>query len=135
MQLIGVAMPDVPNQAPMPQASKQLLNACPIPPVHVIVRLLAGWVGRNQYGYITPAFSGSPWWGGINLVRSGCGGNEQKMDENGRNWVTIQIYHIPNVKEASKYLFSNNNNAHGITKYGVLGRLDVQIVALRARCT
>ena len=40
-------------------------------------------VGRNQYGYITLAFLGSPWWGEINLVRSGCGGNEQKMDENG----------------------------------------------------
>ena len=42
MQLIGAATLDVPNQAPMPQPSKQLLNACPIPPVHVIVRLLAG---------------------------------------------------------------------------------------------
>ena len=42
----------------------------------------------------------------------------------------IQIYHIPNVKEASK--LSNNNNAHSITKYGVLGRLDVQIVVLSA---
>ena len=38
----------------------------------------------------------------------------------------IQIYHIPNVKEASKYPLSNNNNAQSITKYGVLGRLDVQ---------
>ena len=27
---------------------------------------------------------------------------------------------------------SNNNNAHSITKYGVLGRLDVQIVVLSA---
>ena len=35
------------------------------------------------------------------------------------------------MKEASKYPLSNNNNAHSITKYGVLGRLDVQIVALR----
>ena len=35
-------------------------------------------VGRNQYSYITSAFLGSPWWGEINLVRSGCGGNEQK---------------------------------------------------------
>ena len=43
----------------------------------------------------------------------------------------IQIYHIPNVKEASKYPLSNNNNTHSITKYGVLGRLDVQTVALR----
>ena len=33
-------------------------------------------VGRN--GYITPAFLGSPWCREINLVRSGCGGNEQK---------------------------------------------------------
>ena len=35
----------------------------------------------NCIRYITPAFSGSPWWGEINLVRSGCGGNEQKMEE------------------------------------------------------
>ena len=42
VQLIGAATPNVPNQAPMPQASKQLLSACPIPPVHVIVRLLLG---------------------------------------------------------------------------------------------
>ena len=42
MQLIGAATPDVPDQTPMPQPSKRLLNACPIPPVHVIVRLLAG---------------------------------------------------------------------------------------------
>ena len=41
------------------------------------------------------------------------------------------IYHVPNVKAALKYPFSNNNNAHSITKYGVLGQLDVQIVALR----
>ena len=40
----------------------------------------------------------------------------------------------PNVKEASKYAFSNNNNAHSMTNYGVLGRLDVQIVALCAHC-
>ena len=43
-------------------------------------------VGRNQYGYITPAFLGSPWWGEINLVRSECGGNERneemKLGEN-----------------------------------------------------
>ena len=42
----------------------------------------------------------------------------------------IQIYHIPNVKKASKYPLSNNNNADSMTKYGVLGRLDVQIVAV-----
>ena len=37
---------------------------------------------------------------------------------------------IPNVKKASKYPLSNNNNADSMTKYGVLGRLDVQIVAV-----
>ena len=42
MQFIGAATPDVPNQTPMPQPSKWLLDTCPIPPVHVIVRLLAG---------------------------------------------------------------------------------------------
>ena len=42
MQLIGAATPDVPNQTPMPQPSKQLLNACPVPPMHIIVTLLAG---------------------------------------------------------------------------------------------
>ena len=42
MQLIGAATPDVPNQTPIPQPSKHLLNSCPVPPVHVIVTLLAG---------------------------------------------------------------------------------------------
>ena len=27
-------------------------------------------VGRNQYGYMTPTFSGSPWWGDINMATS-----------------------------------------------------------------
>ena len=42
VQLIGAATPDVPYQTPMPQPSEQMLNACPIPPVHVMVRLLVG---------------------------------------------------------------------------------------------
>ena len=91
-------------------------------------------VGRNQYGYITPGFLWSPWWGEINLVRSECGGNKQK---NGRKLVKLgenRNIPYPNVKEASKYPLSNNNDVHSITKYGVLGRLDVQIVALRAHC-
>ena len=40
----------------------------------------------------------------------------------------------PNVKKASKYLLSNNTNGHSITKYGVLGRLQIQIVALHVHC-
>ena len=54
-----------------------------------------------------------------------------KRAKNGRKLVKLGENHIPNVKEASKYPLSNNNNAHSITKYGVLGRLDIQIVALR----
>ena len=42
MQLIGAATPNVPNQSPMPQVSKQLLNACPIPLVYIIMALLPG---------------------------------------------------------------------------------------------
>ena len=57
------------------------------------------------------------------------------MVETRKKWVKMGEIglnpNIPNVKEASKYPLSNNNNAHSITKYGVLGRLDVQIVALR----
>ena len=43
------------------------------------------------------------------------------------------MYHILNVKEASKYPLSNNNNTHSTAKHGFLGRLDMQIVALCAR--
>ena len=89
MQLIGAATPDVPNQTPMPQPSKQLLNACPVPPMDIVVTLLAGcqsailssneWHNdmnpafisaimapgrlgpkRGRKCYITPAFSGVP---------------------------------------------------------------------------
>ena len=43
----------------------------------------------------------------------------KKWKKIGETWVRIQIYHIPNVKEASKYPLSNNNNAHSMTEYGV----------------
>ena len=46
-------------------------------------------MGRDQYGYITRAFLGSPRWGEINLVRSGCGANEQKACEKGWKWVKL----------------------------------------------
>ena len=70
-----------PREVPQVDHSRPqtLLNVCPMPPVHVIVRLLAG-----------------------------C---------------------------QSAILSSNEwHNDHGITKYGVLGGLDVQIVALHAHC-
>ena len=35
VQLISAATPEVPNQTLMPQLSKQMLNACPIPPMHI----------------------------------------------------------------------------------------------------
>ena len=40
VQLIRAVKPKVPNQTPMPQLSKQMLNAHPTPPLHIIVRLL-----------------------------------------------------------------------------------------------
>ena len=46
-------------------------------------------VGREQYGYITLAFSASPWWAKINLERSGCDGNEQKACKRGWKWVQL----------------------------------------------
>ena len=49
-------------------------------------------VGRVEYGYITPAFSGSQWWGEFNMGD----GKWVKMVENGQKWVTIQMCHIPN---------------------------------------
>ena len=49
-------------------------------------------------------------WGGLN------------KGETGWDWVKIQIYHIPNAKEASKYWFLNNNDAPDITKHGFLVR-------------
>ena len=42
VQLIGAATPNVLDQAPMRQASKQLLNVCVVPPRNIIITLLAG---------------------------------------------------------------------------------------------
>ena len=53
-----------------------------------------------QYGYITPAFSVSPWWEEIHLQRSGCGGNEPKMCE--KEWKWVKPGENANVEEASK---------------------------------
>ena len=47
---------------------------------------------RAMYGYITPAFSGSPQWGEFNMGD----GKWVKMVENGQQKVTIQMCHIPN---------------------------------------
>ena len=61
MQLIGAATSDFPNQTPMPQPSKQLLNACPVPPMHIIATLLAGCqsaiISSNErHNDMNPAF-------------------------------------------------------------------------------
>ena len=60
-QLLGAAMPNVPSQAPIPQASKQLLNACPVPPMYIIIALLAGcqssFLSSNEWhNDMNPAF-------------------------------------------------------------------------------
>ena len=53
VQLIRTATLDVPDQTAMPQPSKEMLNACPIPPMHIIVRLLLGHqnpiLGSNEW--------------------------------------------------------------------------------------
>ena len=51
-----------------------------------------------QYGYITPAFLGSPWRGEFNM------GDEKwvKIVENGQNCVTFQVWDIPNAWEDEK---------------------------------
>ena len=47
---------------------------------------------RAMYGYITPAFSGSPSWGEFNMGD----GKWVKMVDIGQQRVTIQMCHIPN---------------------------------------
>ena len=42
-------------------------------------------VGKDQNGYITPTFLGSPWWEWLNLEKSGCGGDEHKIEKKGGN--------------------------------------------------
>ena len=42
VRLFGAATPNVPNQTPMPQPSKQLLNVCSVLPMDIIVTLSAG---------------------------------------------------------------------------------------------
>ena len=85
-----------------------------------------------QYAYITPAFWASPWWGEINLERSGCGGNEQKMCEKGWKWVKLGENAMYPMWKKHQNLLSNNNDAQSITKYGFLVEPHAQIVALRA---
>ena len=87
-----------------------------------------------QYGWMTRAFSGSPWWGEINVERSGCGGNEHKMCEKGWKWVKRGENAISPMWKKHQNLPSNNNDAQSITKYGSLVWLDAQIVALRMHC-
>ena len=46
-------------------------------------------VGRDQYGYITSTFSGSPWWGEINLgvdIGVNVVGMSKKWVKIGKNW-------------------------------------------------
>ena len=99
MQLTTASPPYIPHDAPLPHACKQELN---------------------QYGYITPVFSGSldmatsplPSQGphgwerstqkAVDVVEIGEGG--VKWGRKGGTWVKIQQCHILNVEEASKLL-------------------------------
>ena len=64
-----------------------------------------------QYGYITPTFSVSPWWGEINVERSRCGGNEHKMCEEGCKCTNLGDNAVSPVWKKHQNLPSNNNNA------------------------
>ena len=53
------------------------ISSCPW--LHHPYLLGVPMVGRDHNGCITPAFLGSPWWGELNLEKSGCGGDEEKI--------------------------------------------------------
>ena len=92
-------------------------------------------VGRNQNGYITPAFSGSPWQGELNLQKSGCDG--AKRCQKGWKWVKLgenPKIPYPQCGRSIKTYARGNNDAPSIIKYRSLVRLDAQIVALRMHC-
>ena len=61
VQLIRAATLDVPNQTRMLQLSKQMLNVSPIPPMHIIGRLLLGrqssiLSSHEWHTHMNPAF-------------------------------------------------------------------------------
>ena len=89
MQLCCRACPNIAEIPPLPQPCKELLHPCTIEAMDIVILLLvftqsfptnirynsvqaaliwlhhscllgAPVVGRNRYGYITPAFSGAP---------------------------------------------------------------------------
>ena len=80
----NMATSPLPSRGPHGEESSIWLHNCCL--------LGVPMVGRVQYGYITAAFSGSPWWGEFNMRDGKC----VKMVENGQKWVTIQMCHIRN---------------------------------------
>ena len=77
-------------------------------------------VGRNQNGYITPAFSVSPWQGELNLEKSGCDG--AKKSEKGWKWVTLgENPKMPYTQcgTSIKTYAKGNNDAPSVTKISV----------------
>ena len=63
LQVIKAATSNVPIQTVMPKLSNQMLNACPIPAMHIIVRLRPGrqnsiLFSNDWYNDTNPAFIG-----------------------------------------------------------------------------
>ena len=117
VQLIGAATPNVPNQTPMPQPSKQLLNACPGPRVH-----------------ITPAFSGVPEQRATKSELAASPLPSRGPNRGRKCFVTPAFLGIPKqrgTKPEVKTYARGNNDAPSISKYGSLVWPDAQIVALR----
>ena len=108
MQLRTGSPPYVPYDAPVPHACKQVLNACPIETMNIIVLLNStGRLGpkRGRKCYITPAFSGVP--------------NKGGQNQNSKPPLRVTMMPL---------------GAPSISKYGSLVRPGAQIVALRAHC-
>ena len=84
VQLIRAATPDVPNQTPTPKVSKELLNACPIPPMHVIVQLLPG--------YQTSILSSNEWRNDMNPAFIAPSWPQPEKQRNHRGYVTVRTH-------------------------------------------
>ena len=147
------------NQTPIRQPSKQLLNACPIPPVHIIVRLLVGCQSAFLYsnetkgdkiriGCLTPAFSGAQKRAEMLTSPLHSRGSPNKWGQN-QKWLphpcllggpkeggnAVSPPHsrgspTKGTKSDLKTYARGNNDAPGISKYGSLVRADAQIGAL-----
>ena len=90
-----------------------------------------------QYGYIPPAFSGSPWNLEWNVCMNGVlemGTKCVKRGEMERKWVKLGENATSSMWKKHQNLPSNNNDAQSIAKHGFLVRPNAKMIAPRAHC-